>query len=468
MAEETTAVALAEGSEPAAPVAAPAQPPAPAEQPQRGDWEAAARRSAVARARAVAKTLASSGAGHEGSEAAPVPTGTEAPDDATPASPETAAAEPAAPAEPKLDELGRLHQPGTGQYLPVPPPAEPQAAAVPLRVPLPEGHPLRAQGRDYITVADPAELDAVRALVNSTGVRRREAEDNKRRAQELQAELVREREQRMRLEAQTAAEGRWRATPEYQQAVERYEELRESMGDAVAQDYWRGVSTKLEALEQEEFQSRAQELESYEADLAADEWTRDAWDKQWEVMPEALRALPEYREAFDAQVQLLNRELEADALPRFTERALANLTADERATRLTELYQDFARGFAERLLKQPRAQQVLGELTQARERAAKTQAEAKTRVEAQAAEARQKLAEQEAVERFKREQAAKRQQLPLNPLAGQGAAPGTAPAPVGTPGGVEEDGRLRRLGPRELERSLAARARERARSLFGR
>ena len=105
------------------------------------------------------------------------------------------------------------------------------------RIQIPDGHPLRDRGRQYLDELTPEES---RSLFNNP-VKQRDVEQSRREAQELRMENA-------RLKAEAAARKEI-ATQAFSspEVVARYAEIREAWGEVEAQRYLRGVEAEYEA-----------------------------------------------------------------------------------------------------------------------------------------------------------------------------------------------------------------------------
>ena len=341
-------------------------------------------------------------------------------DDTAPAAP--AEATPAAPAAPAA--------PGTETK-----PADAAAPAAAIRVPIPEGHPLRDSGRTYIEVTSAEDERAVRASLNSH-TRRAEVE-------RLEAENADLRKKQIEREARDAATNKWVNRPEYQVAVEKYKEIKETVGQAEASAYWRGVNEEFARIETEEIATRTAAVEQADIDRAAEHWKGEAWQNV-STLPESIRNLPGFSQWFEHAYEAFEAELGLNHYPEVK-------TADD-------AHKAFVRFFGARINGRP---EVI-----AAYRSGITSEEAnRTAAAAKAAEQtrREEQIKRDAVEEYKRTIAAQRTTVaPPHPLgnlngAGRESTPGTgeAAAPAAD------------LSPSALRRQARQGAREDARRRLG-
>lgn len=390
-----------------------------------------------------------------------------------PATTEASAADPAAeqPREPIADATGRLHDPATGKFIEkqgqdtaadgrsetpnpeaaaTPPTGETttDAAAAtpqPIRVELPQDHPLRAQGIDAITASTPQEERAIRAMLNGTYTRRQEVES-------LRAEIARLREEQMRREASDTASQKWKQTPEYQQAVEQYQSILETVGQDAASRYWAGMEESFKQLADAEYIQRQQAYEAQQAEQAVAHWRQEAWANAGRL-PEQIRSLPEFSRYFDEAFALFDAGL------------ARGLYADAQSPE--QLHQEFARVFAAHLMLQPSvkaANAAIAEQERRRSAEAKARADAEAAAAKRAEEERKRIAD-EAVEQYRRSLAEKRQATPPNPLAQVHNAVRTDRTSISS---EPEQPDLSNLTPQQMKRTLREQTREEARARFSR
>lgn len=195
---------------------------------------------------------------------------------------ETEAAEVQAEAPPVIvDEKGRKHDPATGKFLPEKG-EEPKAADEAettdaeagteppdghVRIALPEGHPLRDRGREFVD-APKADEDYHRWAINNA-VRRAEVE-------QYQSRLAQMEEQLVRLQATQGATAEWQNTPEYREAFAQYQEIA-AVDQKAAERFWKGVQGELQEVAEKKFgeaqtqrtqQQNVQRAQQFQAEAA--------------------------------------------------------------------------------------------------------------------------------------------------------------------------------------------------------
>ena len=318
------------------------------------------------------------------------------------------------------------------------PVAAPVASTLtPIRIPIPDGHPMRSTGVDAITVSSPQEERAVRAAINSYA-RRNENESLKTQLHQLQQEKVER-------EARDAAMQKWTGRPEYAAIMEKANEIRDAFGEDVANQFLRGQNADFEKVAQQEYADRMGAVESERVQQMAQAWKQEAWQNV-STLPAAIRELPSYSQEFEKAVQSFDSEL---ALGHFPDIKPGDGDAMHRA---------FMQFFSSRLTTLPEVVQVyrsLGEReTQARTAAAAKAAEDQRRID---------KIRTDAVEEFKRQSAATRTQTPTNPLANLGAVSRDR-LPAGSEAAIPaaED-----LSPNQLRKALRNGAREDMRRRLG-
>jgi tetratricopeptide (TPR) repeat protein len=348
------------------PVAAPAAPEPvvaiEAPQPVGMDAERSSRLNAAQRARATVERLM-----------AETPAAEPAPAEAVPAEATDATVQPV------IDDLGRAHDPTTGQFLPdtgedtetqaapeAPPaiPAEPAAAPeVPqtVRIQLPEGDIRRAAGGlEYIDV--PREMEQfVRWNLNNI-TRRHEVEAK-------DAEILRLKQEQARLVASKSAEEKYRNSPAYEQRAARYQQMREleeagQLDEGTASEWWRTVaSVELQQLEQAEFQQSMDALQQEQAEAQAvafvQQFTDDALSRA-ATIPEPIRALPAFGQWFNEAVEDFNYALERGRVPELDPDHRSYITDDD--ARYERAHEEFKRHFSSRLKAEPAVAEVMRSL----------------------------------------------------------------------------------------------------------
>lgn len=314
-------------------------------------------------------------------------------------------------------------------------PAVAPAAAPVIPILIPEGHPLREMGLEQLVAHSALEERAIRAMLNSH-VRRQEVAQRDQTISELQRELV-------QIRSGQAAEQKWKETPGYKAAVERYHEIKETYGQEAADVFWRGVAVEFTSIADTEYQTRMQQIESQNTERAAQSWKMEAWQNA-NRLPEPIRRLADFPRWFDTAVQSFNAELELGHYPQ--------------VRNAEELHQEFTRFFGSRLVREPAVVAAFKAIEEEKQRSTQAAADA-----AAAKEREREAIASAAVEQFKQDAAAKRQTVPPHPLGNLvGASRDHVPA---APASDEE--RLAGLTPQQLRKASRTGAREDARRRFG-
>lgn len=218
--------------------------------------------------------------------------------------------QPAATTPPVVDATGRAHDPTNGQFTTPPaaataaPGTEPAAAppqpgtsanapaALPqeIRVPIPEGHPLREQGREYIVAASPEQERDIRGLLNSH-TRRQEVETARREAQAAREEALR---YRAALEASDA----WQMQAIDSGVLEEYQNIKE-VNPKAAERFLRGAMAEMEEDASTRYQQATEAVQQQQVTQSAVQFVASAYGELSGRLPAELTMLPAYREAFD-------------------------------------------------------------------------------------------------------------------------------------------------------------------------
>jgi len=302
----------------------------------------------------------------------------------------------------------------------VTPPVE---AVAPIVVPIPADHPLRKLGIQELTAKSPLEERGIRAMLNSY-VRRKEVDERDHKIAMYEEKIARR-------DAQEAADQKWRSTPGYQSAVERYTELKEAYGEDVANQFWRGVSVEYKQIEDTEYQTRIGAIKEEREQAAAETWAQQAWQNQARL-PEPIRTLPDFPRWFQNATLAFNAELERGAYPE--------------AQNDQDLHAAFGKFFSARLVAEPAVVAAFKGMETSKQR----QSQAAT--EQAAAKQREREAiEKAAVEKAMKEIAAKRQGSPLHPLGNLPASAGRDRLPAESNGDVETD--LSKMTPHQLRKA---------------
>jgi hypothetical protein len=320
-----------------------------------------------------------------------------------------------------------------------PGPASPAAAPVapafqPVRIPIPEGHPLREGGLQFFTATSPLEERALRATVNSY-TRRQEVAT-------LQAKVDEYERGRVEQEARDAALEKWTSRPEYKANQVRYQEIKDAFGDVEADAWWRGVNAEFDKVAQQEFEARMGKVDQQRVEQRALAWKNEAWGNVG-GLPQAIRNLPSFSRLFEESVRSFDAEMALGHYPQLT-------TAEE-------MHKEFMKFFGARLTREP---DVVGIYRSLGER----ENEARTAAAAKAAEQERQLAKikQDAVEEWKKQEAAKRIATPPHPLGN--LAPASRDL---APAGSEAAEPAANVPISQVRRDARAAAAERARQRFG-
>lgn len=340
----------------------------------------------------------------------------------------------------EVKPLGASETPSASpvETLATPGPASPAvtpAAPALIIIPIPEGHPLREMGVTELVARSPQEERAQRASLNSY-TRRQEVAT-------LQAKVDEYERGRVEQEARDAATQKWMARPEYQAQLARYQEIKDAFGEPEAEAWWRGVNAEFDKVAQQEFDTRMGVVDQQRAEQAANAWKNEAWGNV-STLPMALRQLPGFSNWFESSVQSFNAEMQLGHYPQLK-------TAED-------MHREFVRFFQAKLAAQPEVAGVYKSLTE-REEQGRTAAAARAAEEQRRIE-RVKL---EAIEEYKRQEAAKRIATPPHPL-GNLAAASRDRMPVA---GSEAAEPAADLSPNQLKKSLRNAAREDTRRRFG-
>ena len=305
-----------------------------------------------------------------------------------------------------------------------------------IEVEVPAGHPvLEGLGlKGGIKVQDEASARAVRALANGTYKRVAEV-------QELETENRQLKEQLVQRNSREKAQEKWKKSPDYQQAVDRYTRIKEEEGAEQASAYWKLIQRQFEDVVRQEYQAESSEMEAQEENKAAERWVGEAYERTTRI-PQEIRQLPEFSDLFTATVQSLNAELEAGHHPEVRSAA--------------DAHKLFAQLLRLRLTGHPRVKQVLQQLD-ARDKAKSPAPESQptTPLNAQPPV--------DPVEQFKRDAADRRRAAPPNPM-GQLTRSAVTGEPVATEDGGEVD--FANVTPYEARRLQRQKARDSVRARF--
>lgn len=327
---------------------------------------------------------------------------------------------------------------GGSEALPPPSAAPPPSPAAPaaITIPIPEGHPLREMGATEFVVQTPQQERAIRAALNGYA-RRAETEELKAKLRERD---LREAEHNAR---RTASE-KWMGRPEYQAALLKYNEMKDAFGEQEAEFYWRGVNAEFERLAQEEIQGAVAAIEEREHSENAQRWKNEAWQNA-SLLPQSVRNLPKFGEWFEEAVASFDSEVRLGHYPQ--------------VTNFEEAHKAFNAFFGSKLTTRPEVIALYRASTQQDEQR-HTSAAAKA---AEEQRQRERIA-QEAVDKYKRDEAANRRtQVPPHPLANLGAVNRDQRPQSGTPTAGEPAAELTAA---DVRRQARAGAREDARRRF--
>ena len=173
-----------------------------------------------------------------------------------------------------------------------------------------DGHPVAEMGQAAITVANEAQAEALRALMNGTYTRHAELKERDDRIAELRGKLAERNESIVRREAQEAAATKYQNLPAYQRHVEKYKEIHEMVDAESASAYWNSphVQNELGAIENQEYESRMAIVRA-ESDAAEGErWANDALAAAHSTIPADIVALPEFQGVFNDTVMSFDAE----------------------------------------------------------------------------------------------------------------------------------------------------------------
>lgn len=328
---------------------------------------------------------------------------------------------------------------GTPAPAAIPPVVAPVTAPVApqlILIPIPEGHPLREMGVTELVARNPQEERAQRANINSY-TRRQEVAT-------LQAKVDEYQRKEAEQAARKTAEEQWRARPEYRTVMEKAQELRDSHGDEVADQFLRGFNADFDKMAQQEIEARVGEIDQQRIAEAGERWTNEARTRGL-ALPESIRALPIFNQVFDAAVQSFNAELGLGHYPQL------------QPGMSEEMHQEFFRFLNARLRARPEVVALVGAVSEREARNAATAA-------ARAAEEQRRIEKlkQDAVEEWKRQEAAKVAASPPHPL-GNLAAVSRDRVPVGS----EAAEPAANVPMSQVRRDARAAAVQRAKQRFG-
>ena len=232
------------------------------------------------------------------------------------------------------------------------------------------------------------EERAQRAIINSY-TRRAEVAT-------LQARVDEYERGRVEQESRDAATQKWMARPEYQAQLARYQEIKDAFGESEAEAWWRGVNAEFDKVAQQEFDTRMGVVDQQRAEQAALAWKNEAWGNVG-TLPAVLRQLPVFSKLFEESVQSFDAELKLGHYPQ------VQTTED--------MHREFVRFFQARLVAQPEVRGVYASLNE-------REAQGRTAAAAKAAEEQRRVEKikLDAIEEWKRQEAAKVTAVPPHPL----------------------------------------------------
>lgn len=319
-----------------------------------------------------------------------------------------------------------------GGSIPVETPVEiPAAAATRVVISVPEDHPIYTQnGQKTITAKDPQEERVIRAMLNSYT---RRDEITTERAKRHAAE-----EEILRYKTRQAASQKFTDTPEYKQSQERYAEIKETIGDEAADEYWQGQQLRFQEMEKAEFATARAELDEQHAQEGAERWVAEARHQAGDGLPKAITSLPVFETLFNQAIEAFNHELIQGTYPK--------------GMNQEQGYVAWKQFFAKRLSTDTDVRAVLDQGRAANEGADKT---ALSNLDVE-------KIRRDAVEKFKQDAADKRRDVPPHAL-GNLAAQSTSRTPVVEKG---EPSHSAPQTPSELKRASRLASRVAARKHF--
>jgi hypothetical protein len=329
---------------------------------------------------------------------------------------------------------------------------EPEARAEPeekseaqtIQIDIPKEHPVSSMGVPALKADTPQEERVIRALINGTYVRRQELKTAQDENQTLTGQLAAEREKRVMYEAAKAVEEKWRGTPEYAAAAERYDQIKDQVSQEAADDYWKGVLNNLSQMTDAEYKERMTVIHSEDQERESQKFIREAHNRAMGLAPH-ITNLPEFNKWFENAIRSFDSEMELGHFPQVTNRA--------------EMHDAFMRFFQNRLVGEPAVQAAVREAkaTKTTEPSAADEA-----AKAAAEREREEAIAKKAVEDYKKGVADNRREKPPHPLGNlasasrdrvsQGSEAGETPEPQNV---------------HQLRKAAKQRARERARHHLG-
>jgi len=173
-----------------------------------------------------------------------------------------------------------------------------------------DGHPVAEMGQAAITVANEAQAEALRALMNGTYTRHAELKERDDRIAELRGKLAERNESIVRRESQEAAATKYQNLPAYQRHVEKYKEIHEMVDAESATAYWNSphVQGELGAIEDAEYESRMVSVRAESDAAEGQRWANDALTAAQSTIPADIVALPEFQGVFTNTVLSFDAE----------------------------------------------------------------------------------------------------------------------------------------------------------------
>jgi hypothetical protein len=324
------------------------------------------------------------------------------------------------------------------------PPVEKQPEAVaetspsPFRVEVDANHPVTGMGEAVIETASEGQARVVRALLNGTYNRRQEVAA-------LEDELAQRDDKIAHMESSAAAQAKWQGTPEYDEAVKTFHEIKETQGAGPASAYWKGATAKLEEMETAEYQLRMEKAKSARNKRAGDSWRSEAWQNT-ATLPAHVRELPQFQTYFKSALESFNAELKLGHHPK--------VDTNEK------MHTAFRTFFGQRLARQPDVMELMRKSSAVKHKAAAAKA-----AEDETAKKNTEAAVAAGVDEFKKEVATHRIDTPPNPLGGIG--PGQAPGAEAAPATPAPDPDAPPQSAHDLKRANRAAARGDAARRFG-
>lgn len=187
------------------------------------------------------------------------------------------------------------------------PPEKPPEPPELVKVDIQADHPIRtSMGVDpFFEVATENQARSLRGLLNGTYARLKEVAD-------LTAERDKFQDENARLQADKAAEAKWKSDPRAAAIDTQYAEILESHGQEAADQYRRGADVERDKLADEEYAGRMKVVQEQRATQAGEAWAVDSWHRATERIPDFVRNIPTYNELFGKAIKSFDKELELD------------------------------------------------------------------------------------------------------------------------------------------------------------